>query len=62
MWKLLVILVAIKTKVPVSWERKGFLKWDKKHFSLFLKEFYWSKQSKFLEGKSPKLAILAICL
>ena len=33
----------VKTIVWISWERKEFLRWDKKQFSSFLKGFHWSK-------------------
>ena len=38
----------VVTRTWISWERKELLRWNKKHFSSFLKEF-------FLEGKSPAL-------
>ena len=36
-----------KTKNWISWERKELLKWNKKHFSSFLKGFHWRWESDF---------------
>ena len=36
---------------------KELLRWNKKHFSSFLKGYHWSKYKKFfLEGQSPTLS------
>ena len=32
-----------KTKIEIPWERKELLRWNKKHFSLFLKAFQLPK-------------------
>ena len=34
-----------KVKAKISWERKEFLRWNKKYFSSFLKGFLWHKFS-----------------
>ena len=39
-----------------SWERKELLRWNKKHFSSFSKDFQSSKKQIFLEGESPTLS------
>ena len=33
----------VMTKVQISWEQKELLRWNKKHFLLFLKGFQLSK-------------------
>ena len=37
----------VVTKTSISWERKELLRWNKKHFSSFLKGFQSSKQHQF---------------
>ena len=36
-------------KTWITWERKELLRWNKKHSSLFLKDFQWSKKWYFFE-------------
>ena len=38
----------VVTKVSISWERKGLLRWNKKHFSSLLNDFQLRKQHKVL--------------
>ena len=45
----------VVTKTYISWELKELLRWNKKHFSSFLKGFQSSKSHNFLEGESPTL-------
>ena len=47
----------VKTKTWISWEQKDLLRWNKMHFSSFLKDFHWSNKEIFffLEGESPTL-------
>ena len=42
-------------KLKISWEQKELLRWNKKHFSSFLKGFQWSKYHKCFKGKNPTL-------
>ena len=37
----------VMIKTEMSWERKELFRWNKKHFSSFLKGFQWSKWRKF---------------
>ena len=32
----------VKAKILISWERRGLWRWNKRHFSSFLKGFHWS--------------------
>ena len=34
----------VKTKIYITWEQKENLRWNKKHFSSFLKSFHWKKK------------------
>ena len=37
----------LKRKMLIAWKRKEVLRWNKNHFSLFLKSFHWSKYKQF---------------
>ena len=41
----------VQTKLWISWERKKLLKWNKKHFSSFLKDFQLPNFVSHLRGK-----------
>ena len=46
----------VKAKILISYEWEELLRRNKKHFSSFLKSFYWSKLKEFsMEGESPTL-------
>ena len=48
----------VKTKIYISWEQRKLLRWNKKHFSSFLKGFNLSKKNQFfLEIESSSLKI-----
>ena len=36
-----------KTKISIFWEQEELLRWNKKHFSLILKNYHWSKYKIF---------------
>ena len=49
----------VETKIQISREWKELLRWNKKHFSSFLKSFNWSKQKNLLGvGESPPLSMI----
>ena len=44
--------------MEISEEQKELLTWNKKHLSLFIKGFHWSKAT-FMEVESPTLRLSA---
>ena len=46
----------VKTKIYIYWEQNELLRWNKKHFSSFIKSFHWNLQNNFLEGESSTLS------
>ena len=45
----------VKTKMQISWERKKLSRWNKKHFSSFLKGFYWRRKNKLFGNVRVRL-------